>query len=491
MAWTSAALALVWGYSGEMRSRAMLLILATSTAAAAPDPYATWRDPIGRIVAKSYDGNALAQLTELGDSFGPRLTGTPGYAKAADWSAAQFRAAGLQNVHFEKLTLEHGWQRGTARAAIVGPSGRPLHVASYGWAPSTAGTVRGPVVVVAKYDAIPPRLDGKIVVVLRKPADGATGWIEAHKTLAAIQSAGALAILFEGGQPNNVLGTTSPITGGKLMPLPGAALGKEDTGAIVRLAERGPVTLELQIANTITGPVEVVNVVGELPGKEAKDEWLLVAAHLDSWDFATGSSDNGAGVVQVIQAARALAATGPLRRTVRFALWAGEEQFVIGSHAYAMAHSAELGKCVVVLNTDSGAGHVHGWRVQGRADVQAALAPIARSLLAPLGGELVDPVFDPFGLGSDFVSFLAEGVPALDLSVDETIYETLHHKPADTIDKVEAHALASGIAVIAVTAFAIASSPDRFAPRLDRRAVEAHFKPSGWDQVMRFEGWWK
>ena len=157
------------------------------------------------------------------------------------------------------------------------------------------------------------------------------------------------------------------------------------------------------------------------------------------------------------------------------------------SHAYAIAHAGELGKCVLYLNTDSGAGHVEGWRVEGRTDSQAALVPIAKQLLAPLGGGKVDPAFDP---GSDQVSFLAEGVPAIDLAVDETIYPTIIHRPGDTIDKVDAHALATGVAVIAVTAYAIASGPDRL-PRLDRKAMEAIFKASDFDAVMRFEGWWK
>jgi hypothetical protein len=96
----------------------VVLVLCSSIAAGAPeqDPYATWRAPIGKIVARSLEPGALAQLTELGDTFGSRLTGSPGYTKAAEWAAAQLRAAGAQNVHFEKFKLEHGWQRVRRRA---------------------------------------------------------------------------------------------------------------------------------------------------------------------------------------------------------------------------------------------------------------------------------------------------------------------------------------------------------------------------------------
>lgn len=465
----------------------VVLVLCSSIAAGAPeqDPYATWRAPIGKIVARSLEPGALAQLTELGDTFGSRLTGSPGYTKAAEWAAAQLRAAGAQNVHFEKFKLEHGWQRGTATAAVVGSPARPLHIASYGWSPSTAGTVRGEVVI-ASFDAIPPKLSGNIVVVRRKSIAASGALLARRKAMADVKAAGGIAMLVEGTAPNNVLAATSPFFGGKLCPIPGGALGQEDAAMLARLVERGPVMLELQITNTITGPTEVANVVGELPGKDS--EWLLLGAHLDSWDFATGSSDNGSGVVQVLQTARALAAAGPLRRTVRFALFGGEEEGSTGSMSYVTTHAAELDKCVAMLNTDSGAEHVRGWRVEGRKDVAAALAPVATWLLASLGGELVDPAID---LSSDMTAFASVGVPVLDLSVQETTYELLHHTQADTVDKLDAHALASGVAVIAVTAYAIASAPTRFAPRLDRAAVEVQLKPSGTDAILRAEGWWK
>ena len=244
--------------------------------------------------------------------------------------------------------------------------------------------------------------------------------------------------------------------------------------------------LELDLQNKITGPIEVANVIGELKGTGAG--WILLGAHLDSWDFATGTQDNGAGVVQVVEAARLLAKAGPLARTVRFALWAAEEEGLNGSHAYTLAHAAELASCVAVLNTDNGAGHVKGWKVEGRKDVRAALEPIAKDLLAPLGGGTVDMTLTA---DTDHFSFLAEGVPALDMLVDMTGYDTIHHRIADTIDKVDSHALASGTAVLAVTGYALASTAEPFAPHLDRAAVAEAFKEGGYDELLRSAGWWK
>jgi Zn-dependent M28 family amino/carboxypeptidase len=272
------------------------------------------------------------------------------------------------------------------------------------------------------------------------------------------------------------------------MELPAAALGSEDAAHLFRALDAGKVTVELELQSTVTGPAQVPSVIAELPGTDPAAGWILIGAHLDSWDFATGSQDNGAGVIQVIATARALAAAGPLKRTVRFALFGGEEQGMIGSYAYAAAHQAELASCVAMLNTDNGAGHVVGWKVQGRKDVEAALAPIAQGLLGGLGGGQLDLELEA---DTDHFAFVAAGVPALNLSVDMAGYDRIHHTAADTVEKVDAHALASGVAVLAVTAYALASSTAAFAPHLDRAAVVELLKPEGLDEMMRAFGLWK
>lgn len=121
------------------------------------------------------------------------------------------------------------------------------------------------------------------------------------------------------------------------------------------------------------------------------DEWIVVGAHLDSWDHGPGAQDNGTGCAMVLEAARAIAALGQApRRSIRFALWGGEEQGLIGSLAYVQAHSAEIGKCVAALNTNTGAGHPRGWKVGGRNDVSEAVAAFS-PLLTGLGAEGISP----------------------------------------------------------------------------------------------------
>jgi len=225
-----------------------------------------------------------------------------------------------------------------------------------------------------------------------------------------------------------------------------------------------------------------------LPGRDSAAEWLIIGAHLDSWDYGTGAQDNGSGAAMVLEAARAIAAMPqPPRRTIRFALWGGEEQGLLGSAAYVRAHQAEMAGCVAVLNTDNGAGHPKGWKVEGRKDVEDAMRDISKSLLADLsgGGLSQEASFD-----TDHGHFMLEGVPALDLWVEMEGYGKIHHKASDTIDKVNAHSLALGTAIVAVTAYAIAEREQRLAPRLERAAVGNLVKKTNLEGFLKAVGVW-
>ncbi len=320
------------------------------------------------------------------------------------WAEAQLKAAGAQNVHRETFTILHGWERGTARLRIVGPPSRTIRIESLGWSPSTRkGGARGPLVLMRGFENIPKDVNGKVVLIERPagpPPPGPGWWIAYRKAFGSLQAAGARAVLVQvtASMPNNVISTGTPSEGGNLLTLPGGVIGFEDGTSLARQLESSVVTAEVEITNTISGPTEVANVIGDLPGKTRGGEWVIVGGHLDSWDFATGAQDNGAGAIQVIQTARLLAAAGPLERTVRFALWAGEEQGLVGSQVYVTAHAGELGSCVAAFN---------------------------------------------------------------------------------------------GLAVVAVTTYALAATSASFAPRLDRATVENMFKPGGWDNLMRSNGWWK
>ena len=473
----------------------------SSAAAAQKDPFAAVRESAARIAGAIYgDGRGLALLGDLSDSVGARVSGSAGYKHGAEWVAARLKQLGVADVKMEPFTIEHGWQRGVARGRITAPFQRTLHVESMGWSPATPkGGVHGSLVVLgdtepAAVQAFAATAKGKIVIYDRPrgaPKRSLKLYSQFRASLATLRDAGALAVLapMNESMMNNVISTGTMEFGGKLGALPTAGIGYEDGKMLVRALDRGPVTVDLDLPNQVSGPVTMPNVIGEIKGTARPEEWILIGAHLDSWDFATGSQDNGAGVVQVLEAARALIAAGPPRRSIRFAFWGGEEQGLNGSRAYAVAHEAELGKCVAYLNTDNGAGHVKGWKVEGRKDVRKALEPFAKSVLAGAGGGELEMTLT---LDTDHFPFVLFGVPALDLLVDGGNYEQVHHQMSDTIDKVDAHSLESGAAVVALTAGWLAMTAEPLAPRLDHAGIEEVLKQEeGVLDMLRARGFWK
>ena len=301
---------------------------------------------------------------------------------------------------------------------------------------------------------------------------------------------GARAILFNDTVPNNVLGDWLDIDNGQaeLQPLPIAEIGMEDYKLLRRLLEEGPVTIGFEYQNQITGPTQVSNVVAEIRGSKKPDEWILVGAHFDSWDLATGCQDNGTGAVMVLEVAKLFAALPhPPERSVRFILWTGEEPGLLGSRFYVKQHVQELDKFVAVLNTDNGAGHPKGWKVEGRKDLKEAMTPIGSTYLRDLsaGAISMEVTFD-----TDHGPFMLHGIPALDLWVDDAPYAAVHHKSSDTFDKVDPIFFKADTAVVAATAYVLAQLPKPIAPHLDHAAVGEILKKAELDQYLIAHGDW-
>ena len=451
-----------------------------------------------RLAASIYNGPSMATLGELTDSIGGRLTASPAYVRSTEWAAAKFRSYGIENVKLEPFTIAAGWQRGTSSGAMLSPLSRPLNVASLGWGPSTpAGGVQSTIVIVTDVspDVLKSReaeLRGRIVF-LETSKIYAEGYGKALPKLEsawlAFQKAGVLAVIAPDREKNNVLNAHGGLWGTKVLPLPGAEVGMEDAKLIQRELEHGPVTIRLTVENKTSGETTVNNVVAEIRGSERPDEWILIGAHLDSWDFGTGAQDNGTGAVSVLEIGRALMVLGKApRRSIRLALWGGEEQGLLGSYAYSQTHKNELDKCVAVLNTDNGAGHPKGWKVEGREDLKKAMQPWSDGLLKDLnGGDLsTDTTYD-----TDHGQFLLQGIPALDLSVDMTKYMEIHHKSSDTLDKVDGLDFKAGEAIVAVTAYALAQSETPIAPHIDHAAVGEILKKAKLEELLEHVGVWK
>jgi hypothetical protein len=286
------------------------------TEAAAQAPSAEEQAIAQRLVGSIFvGGHAMDYLRELADGIGPRLSGSDGHARAAAWAIETFHRAGLSNAAAETFTLAHGWQRGAVTLKVVTPVERPLHALAFGWGPNLpkAG-LRAEVVSLDDFtpQALeaalkdPDRVRGKIVLHDKGP--GKTGW-----AIDQLAAHGAIALLSaEIAREDEVLVARAmhPLTTELVGTLPGAMVGTEDAAYLKRLLKKGPVTVTLSDDSRLLGPVQVPNVVAEIRGRELPDEWVLVGAHLDSWDLATGAQDNGSGAAEVLEAALAISALG-------------------------------------------------------------------------------------------------------------------------------------------------------------------------------------
>ncbi|MBM3982290.1 MAG: M20/M25/M40 family metallo-hydrolase [Planctomycetes bacterium] len=233
---------------------------------------------------------------------------------------------------------------------------------------------------------------------------------------------------------------------------------------LYRLAsrEKEVTRVEVEISNKfVPGPVEVFNTIGEVRGSEKPDEIVVVGAHLDSWELASGTTDNGTGSCVVLETARAVAALAKAghrpKRTIRFCLFTGEEQGLYGSRKYVEKYKADLPKHSVALVHDTGTGKVKGFGLQGRTGLLKVLDPELVSLKGLDGWVGLDA-----GRlrGSDHESFDDKGVPGFACRQENDEYRLTHHTQADTFDKAREPNLIQGAQVMAVTAVRIANLPD-------------------------------
>lgn len=426
-------------------------------------------------------GQAYEYDRQLADDIGPRLTGSENYMRAASWAEQQFRAIGLVNVHRELWTIPATWEpEEAATGSITAPIAHTLHIYASGWSCSTPkGGVEGRLVYLSSLtrsalDGQRATLSGAIVLLdAGRFADTPT-LDELFSALEQLRSFSPSAILFAGG-PNGTETLDAYTFSGRITSIPEAQIGLEDALLIERLLEKGPVTLRFSMKNRSRTNAQIPNIVAEIPGSEYPDEVVLVGAHLDSWQPGTGAQDDGTGVAAVLETARAiLALHHPSRRTIRFVLFGGEEQGMLGSTAYVRQHSAELGHIDAVLITDSGSEPAKGWYLLGREDEKPAVDKL-KPLLAGLGSDGTTSDTE-FVFEADNAAFEVAGVPALFLWTDMTKYMGLHHKASDTFDSVVQKDLTQGTATLAVTAYAIADSETPFAEHLSTDQVEAMLK---------------
>ncbi len=467
---------------------------ASSSAEPPPDPIAEMDKKIIEQVKK--DEPALkADLTYLADRIGPRLTGSPQLERASYWTEEQFKTAGLANAHLESWQIANSWTREPSTGRIVSPAEQNLTLASGGWSPSTNGAVRGNVVGVsynsaADLDQYHGKLKGAIVLMgapreMEMPQDWlTTPWDEEASPLVhpkndrtymnndfmklreamtkLINEEKPLAVLYGSEKEYGLMNMSSPLSRQYApAPVPTAYVARENYLQMWRLLEQGAVEVEVNIGGKLSGtPKDVYNTIAEIRGSEKPDEVVIIAGHLDSWDLGTGATDNGAGAMTVLAAARALQKLGVQpKRTIRFAMFTGEEQGVNGSRAYVKAHAAELPKISAMLVLDIGTGKVLTIDMMGNYAARETMDHVLYPLAAAPTIGLAEPSLRSEG-GSDHMPFDEAGVPAFFCIQDRANYDKMHHSQADTLDHVRWDDLTEGAQVMAVFAYNVAQLPD-------------------------------
>jgi len=437
-------------------------------------------------------------LRRLTDEIGGRVTGTPEMAKAVEWGVAAFRAAGV-DVHTEKYTLPVTWSEGHSRIELLGPVKVPVRLVSEAWSPNTpAGGIEANIVDLgmgeeSDFAKAGAAIKGAILLVHTEIgstwADLFNEYLRPTMIIDRALKGGAAAILWMGARERLLLYRHTNSLTGAIDKIPQAIVAREDAMWLARTvaAHPGGVRVRLDLPNKIGGPVEQENVVAEIRGYEKPEESVILGAHLDSWELGTGALDNGCNAALVIEAARAIKATGLLpRRTIRFVLFSGEEQGTIGSFEYVKAHHAELDKIRAMITYDAGIGRVTGYSLGGRRDIEAGV----REILKPLedwgaNNHTVDASF-----GSDNFDFLLEGVPTLVANQEEFNYLPNYHAASDTFDKVDIRELKLHTVLAALTAWGIADRTEPLGKRLTRAELDVLVKETGLDQQMKLLGYW-
>jgi carboxypeptidase Q len=443
------------------------------------------------------DSPMLDNLRRLTDEVGGRVTGTPAMAKAVEWGVAGFRAAGV-SVHTEKYTLPVTWSEGETRLELLGAAQFPVRLASTGWSPATpAGGIEANIVDIGggseKEFARAGNIKGAILLA---HSELGTSWADLFDEylrppgiIARAVQGGAGAILWTGARERLLMYRHTNTLDGQVDKIPQAVVAREDALRLARAvaARPGQIRARFSMPNRVGGPIEQENVVAEIRGREKPEEVVILAAHLDSWEFGTGALDNGCNAALVIEAARAIHATGLLpRRTIRFILFSGEEQGTVGSYGYVKAHRAELDKVRAVIVFDTGSGRVTGYSLGGRRDIEAGV----RAILKPLDSWGATNHTPDASFGTDNFDFLLEGVPTLVANQEISNYLVNYHAASDTFDKVDQRELKLNTALAALTAWGVADRAEPLGKRLARTEMNALVKETGLDEQMKLLGYW-
>jgi hypothetical protein len=440
------------------------------------------KSDVERIVSVGRtDNRVMEHLDFLCNRFGPRLTGSDNLQNASEWTRETFASFGLENARLEEWgQFAVGFNRGPWFGKMVKPTEKTLRFGTNAWTAGTKGVQRGRGVLVPGSD--------EEIEKMREFLPGA--WVLMRRPGTNQPSADVTKRFNEVLKDAKISGIVRPVSGelihtfgnppnswDKLPATPAVNMIKKDYDEIAELvAGGGEVELEFDIRNYFKkGPVKLYNVIADLPGTEWPDEYVIVGGHIDSWDAATGAMDNGTGCAAVLEAARILAQSGlKPRRTIRFMLWSGEEQGLLGSKGYIRKNPDLMPKISAVLVNDGGTNYLAGIAATEAmvSDFEQVFAPV-KELDSTMPFEVRKVPGLPNNIGSDHDAFLAAGVPGFYFDQKgKANYNRIHHTQFDTYEGAIPEYQKHSSIVMALSAYGIANL-DHILSREKLRAAPA------------------
>jgi carboxypeptidase Q len=509
------------------------LLLAATAAAVLAAPLAAQQasSSVNRIIDEGMNHSQVMPIAQhLTDVIGPRLTNSPQMRQAEAWTQEKFREWGLRSVHKEGFPFGRGWWIERSSVRMVTPRAVQLTAIPVAWTPATNGTLTAPVIVApmskeADFAKWRGQLSGKVVMVTRpdagdepdtapfrrysaedlgkldrfqqpdhdpEVADKRLKRLGFAKALDAfLKAEGAAAMATMSYRDGKLLHGEGYLFGtGETPAIPAVQIAAEDYRRLARLAKIGPAPT-LEIVSDVRfddSDANAYNILAEIPGTDAKAGYVMAGAHLDSWVAGDGAADNGAGSAMIMEAARILAATGVRpKRTIRFALWAGEEQGILGSMAWVEQHLATRGDgsaqgigqgmqryygftnrwpvtprpgyrdLAAYFNLDNGSGRIRGIY----AENNPVVVPIFTEWMAPFRSMGMTTVANRPTGGTDHVFMQSVGAPGYQFIQDPLDYGSrIHHSSADTFDHLKGDDMRQGATILAAFLLNAANAKD-------------------------------
>lgn len=484
-------------------------------------------DPIvQKIVQEVNVGSQLEQLAyELLDEVGPRLVGTPGMNKANDWAVAKFESWGIAAKN-EKFGEWKGWERGITHIDMVFPRVKTLAGTQLAWSPSTKGkTVTGEVIALPDFkDSLAfrawlPSVKGKYVMISMPQLTGrpdhnwqtygtkesferinkqrealsktwsdkirATGY-SMNSMPGVLEDAGAVGILtsYWSGEFG-----ANKIFGARSHKVPTLDISLEDYGMLYRMTQNGvKPKIAVETSSKELGNVPSFNTIAEIKGSEFPNEYIILSAHLDSWEGGSGATDNGTGTIAMMEVARILKKILPNpKRTILIGLWGSEEQGLNGSRSFVLDNPEIVENTQAVFNLDNGTGRVE--RINGSGFVHAYdfvnrwMSAVPREITKDIKTEFPG---SPGGGGSDHASFVAAGVPAFMLSsLSWGYFNNTWHTNLDTYDKLVFDDLKYNVILTAVMTYMASEEPTLVNRERRVLPVGRDGKPAEWPAIRQ------